>query len=278
MSAVLGRRRLNRILWGLLLILVALGWLLARESSGPPPLTPIDPDKVQAFELHYADGEPATIALERRAAGWSIRTPIEHPARGPRINSTLAILSARSEACYRTDEHTASDFGLAQPRLRLHVAERTIAFGDRAADGRRYVATDARFCLLPDHYFPLIGRGLEQLAQTTLVPSDEGLREIATPGAHAHKDGEQWRLERGSGDPDAWAANWRDARIEGFILDPAKGDHGQVRLVTDESAREWRIAAREPKPILVASDAGYGIELAPESVQGLLAPPQSARD
>ena len=269
------RGPINAILLVAIAALAALAWFTGGGGERPPPLTATDPRTVESFTVHYPRAERAPVVLERRPGGWWLRRPIERAARDGRVVSALAILAARSTDCYPRDAHEPGDFGLARPRLRLEVGTTTVAFGDRAADGRRYVAAGERFCLLADRYYPLLRRGTDALAQLSLLAGQRPDR-IATPAAEARRDGEGWRLVRGEGDAAGWAATWRAGRAERIALAPPGEDLGSVRVATAEGIHEWRIAAREPAPILVPRTADYGLVLAREAAPGLLAPPAAA--
>ncbi len=57
------------------------------------------------------------------------------------------------------------------------------------------------------------------------------------------------------------------------MLDAPDDDLGRVRIATGDGIREWRIAAREPAPILVPRGATYGLVFAADAPAPLLAPP-----
>lgn len=259
-------------------VILALGaWLLPRGRSGPAPLTALEPDEVRAFTLHVPgqDAAPGT-RLERRRDGWHVTEPIERPARDGRVVTALDILGRRPESCYDVAGHTASDFGLASPRAVLAADGAEIAFGDRAADGRRYVRSGERFCLVPDRSYALFAAGLDGLATTALLRAGAVPVRIETPAARAARANPAlpWEMQHGDGDPEAWAARWRAASAGGFLLDPPAADLGRVRVTTgDGSTRAWRIARREPDTVLVPDEADYGLVIPAERARALLEPP-----
>ena len=275
------RNRLN----GLLLIGVAtlagLAWYTAGRDPGPAPLTRADPRAIEQLTLEFPRGErPAEVQLERHRDGWHLTSPIERPARDGRVVSALAVLTARSNSCYPAAERRLAEFGLEPPRLRLTAGDARVAFGDRAADGRRYVLAGERLCLINDRSYPLLARGLDNLASATLLPAGARPTRIATPAAETRRtdEGTGWTFSRGHGDGSAWADRWQGASATGFTLDPPATDLGLIRIATDAGRiHEWRIAAREPDLVLVPPGADYGLVIAPERARALLAPPEQGQ-
>lgn len=268
------RRSLNLLLAVAVLAGTGAAWYAGQTQSGPSPLTAVEPRDVQTLELAFPGSAGETLRLERRRDGWHFVEPIERPARDGRVVSALTVLAAPRRSCYPVAEHERAEFGLDRPRLRMQANDTTVEFGDRAADGRRYVRAGDRFCLLPDQFWPLMKRGLDGLADPSVLGTGTAPRRIATPDAEARLADEDggWTLTRGTGDAQAWAARWRAARADAFILDPPAADLGRIRIATDNSIVEWRIAAREPMLILVPVGAEYGLGLAAEDAGRLLAP------
>lgn len=266
------RGPINAALLVALALLSAIAWWAARGPAAPPPLTALDPRSVAALALRYPRGDAAPVELERRRDGWWLTRPVEHRARDGRVVSALTVLAARSEDCYPGEAHDAADFGLATPRLRLETEGAALEFGDRSADGRRYVAAGDRFCLLADRHYPLLKQGLDGIADLSLLAGREP-RRIAVPGAEARHDGERWRMVEGAGDAGKWAANWRRARAARIVLNPPAADRGRVRIATADAIREWRLARLEPAPVLVPRGADHGLALAGDAASRLLEPP-----
>jgi hypothetical protein len=271
-------RQRNRLNLALLVGVVALAavttYQLMRER-GPAPLTDVDPRSVERLRLEWPRADSERVAFERRRDGWHLTQPIERSARDGRIVSALAVLAARSDACYPTTQHELGQFGLATPRLRAITGAATLAFGNRAADGRRYVRAGERFCLLADRSYPLLQQGVG-LANLNLLETGATPTRIATPAAQARRrdDGSGWKFLAGSGDAPSWAARWRAAQAAGVTLDPPAAERGRVHVATaDGRIYTWRIAAREPKLILVAPDAAYGLTVPRERAEALLQPP-----
>lgn len=273
------RRRLNLLLLAAVAALALAAWLLPRPAGGPAPVTPVAPAEVDALELRFpADAARPTLALERRRDGWHLTRPIARPARDGRVVSALGVLDARSESCYDAAERDPAEFGLAEPRLVLRADDTEVAFGDRAPDGRRYLRSGGRLCLVEDRSYPLLAGGLDGLAAPGLLPPGSTTVAIESPAAAAERAtaASDWRMVRGAGDPERWANRWRGARAEAFVTEPPADDHGRVRVRTAAGdTHEWRIARRPPGLVLVPGDAGYGL-VVPESLgEDLLEPPRT---
>jgi hypothetical protein len=274
------RRSLNLVLAVAILAGAGGAWYAGQTQSGPSPLTAVEPRNVQTLELVFPRADRSSLRLERRRDGWHFVEPIKRPARDGRVVSALTVLAAPRRSCYPVAEHDPAEFGLDRPRLRMQADDTTVEFGDRAADGRRYVRAGDRFCLLPDQFWPLMKRGLDGLADPGVLGTGTAPRRIATPGAEARlgdADG-AWTLAKGTGDAEAWAARWRAARADTFMLDPPAADLGRIRIATDNAILEWRSAAREPMLILVPVGSDYGLGVAAEDAGHLLTPPSSATD
>lgn len=276
------RRLINGTLLGLVLGLGAALWQLPAGNGDEAQLTALDPAAVHTLTLTYprtGDSRP-DLGLERREDGWHLVHPIAHAARDGRIVTALEVLAARADSCYELAEHDPADFGLESPRLRLEIDDTTLAFGDRAEDGRRYVATGGRLCLVTDRGYPLLAQGLDGLAASGLLTAGATPLRIETPRAVAMRPEPRadWRLERGgegrSADLAAWAARWRAASAQSFALDPGDADHGRIRIETsDGDVHQWRIAQRDPELVLVPAGADYGLRIAAEQAAALLHPP-----
>lgn len=278
------RRLVNGILLGLALGIGATLWMLpADDGDDGTRLTGLDPAALRALTLEYPRAEARAarpeLHLERRNDGWHLTRPIERTARDGRIVTALGVLSARTRSCYDLADHDPADFGLAPPRLRLRVDDTTLAFGNRSEDGRRYVSTGSRLCLVADRTHPLLAQGLGGLAVAQLLPAGATPMRIETPGALAARSDQraEWQLERsdrGQADLTAWAAGWQAAAAQSFELAPADADHGRIRIDTaDGGVHRWRIAQSEPGLVLVPEDAGYGLRIASEDAADLLHPP-----
>lgn len=272
------RRSLNLVLAVAIVAGAGAAWYAGQGNGEPPALTALAPGDVRTLALTFPREERESLRLERRRDGWHIVEPIDRAAGDGRVVTALTVLAAPARSCYPVAEHDPAEFGLERPHLRMQANDTTVEFGDRAADGRRYVRAGDRFCLLPDQFWPLMKRGLDGLAAPNLLGAGTTPRRIATPRAEARRSGDAWELARGSGDAGAWATHWRTARAAGFVLDPPDTDLGRIRIATDGAIVAWRIAAREPALILVPIGADYGLEIPADTAGRLLAPPTAEPD
>lgn len=207
------RHRYNLALLAVVVVLGLAALLAPEPSNSPPSLTPADPATVERAEIDYPRGDREPVRLERGDNGWRLVSPIERRARDGRIVTALGVLAAASDSCYRSAEHEPADFGLESPRVVLRTGDVEVAFGDRAADSRRYVRAGERLCLLDDRSLPLLAEGVDGLGAAELIPPASTPAAIRTPAAAAERAaGGGWTLVRGSGDAAAWARHWRSAR------------------------------------------------------------------
>lgn len=265
--------------------IVATAIFMVRDSGhlSPAPVTNLDPSTVTTFEVRYADDRPA-LRLEGGETGWRIVEPVQREARSARVVRIISFLNARLDSCYAETEERLAEFGLDSPRLTLVAGDVTVDFGDRSPDGRRYVGSGERLCLVDDVAYPLLDQGLAGVASMRLVAHDAQPVEIRTPAAMAvDEDAEgQWKFEEGEGAGQRWAARWRAASATDFDLDPPEQDQGTVRIAFhDGHTLRWRIAdgaGGERSLVLVPEGADYGLELAVDEAAGLITPPQEVED
>ena len=164
------RARLNGILLAVAGAL-GLGILLLPDPPGgpPPPAVALDPAAVERIEVRFPRGGE-TLRLERGPEGWRMLAPRERPASDGRLARLLESLREPTRSCYPAAEHEPEAFGLNPPRAVLALDGTTIALGDRAADGRRYLRTGGRLCLVDDVALPMLLGGIDSLAPV----DDEG--------------------------------------------------------------------------------------------------------
>lgn len=277
------RNRYNAVLLVAAIALGVLAWLQpAAEREAAGGLTGLTPGEVQSIRVEFpasGDSGQRSLRLERRADGWYLTAPIERAARDGRIVTALRILSAPTDSCYELARYDAARFGLDTPRMRLYAGGVTIGFGDRAADGRRYIRIGGRVCLVADRSYPLFARGVEGLALPALIRAGAEMVRIETPHAVATRPNTaaRWSLRAGEGAAQAWAFAWRAARARDYRLDPPDGSHGTIQIETaDGTIHRWRIAQPPPKLILVPFGADYGLVVA--HGDELLRPPERTRD
>jgi len=270
---------------GLLVLVVALGigvWLSPGSRDTRDRLTSIAPADARRIEIRFpSDSDKPTLDLERKPDGWHLVKPIARDARDGRLVTALAILGARTKSCYDTAGRDPAKFGLGQPRMELDVNGTTLAFGDRSADGRRYVRNGDRFCLVQDRAYPLLAEGLDGLASRALLRPGATPVRIETPAAAIERQdaASPWSFERGKGDAGRWADRWRGARAGSFELHPPDADRGTVRVRTsDGEERTWRIAGSSPDLVLVPAGAHYGMTVPAARGDNLIEPPPVAQE
>lgn len=249
----------------------------------PASLTDLDPAAVTGFSVRYADGRPA-MRVEERDEGWHLVEPIDRPARSARIVRILSFLNDRSDACYALSDERLADFGLDEARLVLGANGAEVEFGDRAPDGRRYVRSGERLCLVDDVAYPLLSQGADAVAVLGLLPGNGDPVAIRTPEAAAtDPDGDgEWEFERGEGAGKRWAVRWRATSATGLDLDPPADDLGQAIVeLEDGTVHRWRIAVRageETDLVLVPEGRDYGLRIPRDEALGLIEPPQRVED
>lgn len=158
------RGRLNLLLFGLALLLGLAALLLPDPRGGrPPPVVALDPAGIERIEARFPRGGE-TLRLERRDGGWQLTAPVSRGARTGRVVRLLESLRERTGSCYPAADHEPSEFGFAPPRVVLALDGRSVEFGDRAGDGRRYLRAGGRLCLVEDVVVPMLGGGADTLA------------------------------------------------------------------------------------------------------------------
>ena len=158
------RGRLNLFLLGLIVVLGATALLLPEPGrERPAPAVAIDPARIDRIEVRFPrGGEP--LRLERDSEGWRLTAPQPRRASDGRVARLLESLRERTRSCYPATEHAAAEFGLETPRALLRLNDTTIALGDRAADGRRYLRARDQMCLVEDVALPMLREGAGGLA------------------------------------------------------------------------------------------------------------------
>ncbi len=265
--------------------IVATAIFLLRDGDrlDPAPLTELEPSAITGFEVQYSDNRPELI-LRGDGESWRILEPVNREARSGRIVRILSFLDDRIDACYQRSEERMTEFGLDAPDLTLVVDGVEIEFGDRTADGRRYVGAGERLCLVDDVAYPLLAGGATEIAVLALLPRGEQPIAIEGPTAHAvdPQARDEWEFIEGEGAGHRWAVRWRSAHLSDFDMDPPDDDHGEIRIeLANGQVQRWRIAAEageESDLILVPEGADYGLVIARDEAAGLVAPPERVED
>lgn len=252
------------------------------DRLGPQALTDQDPDAVDEFEIRYAD-DRSNLVLREDGDGWRVVDPFERPVRQTRVIRVLSFIDDRIDSCYEASDRRREEFGLDDSEVSLAIEDSTIEFGDRTQDGRRYVATADRLCLVDDVAYPLLSAGARELVVNELLPDGAEPVAIRTPAAEASlDDDDEWAFDSGEGSGQRWAVRWRSARASDFETEAPEDDFGEVEIELDDDRTErWRIASDPDDDgdlILVPVDGGYGLRIAPGDARGLIEPPADVED
>lgn len=157
------RGRTNLVLFGLAVMLGGLALLLPEPQRDLPRAIAFEPAAIERITFRPA-GDGEMIELRRRDDGWHLTAPAARPARDGRVVQLLESLRQRTASCYPAADHDPADFGLEPPRARLELDGITVAFGNLANDGRRYLRARGQMCLVEDVALPLLRAGADSLA------------------------------------------------------------------------------------------------------------------
>jgi len=272
------RLLLNLGLLGLLVVLIFLViYEPGLEKPAPPiKLTTLGADKISRLRIERA--EHPEVVLEKHDKHWQITAPRRLYANDFYVDSLLRIVSATSHAQYPKTPLDLARFGLETPKLRLHLDDLVIAFGDtEPLNDRRYVLIGDVVHLTTDsYYYRLIGE-LTSFASTALLPPDAKLVEILLPDEMALRLTEAgWTItpERSDLSADAFtrlADEWRLARAARVKRYQQASDHGraQLRLASGETV-DYLIMAETPELILARPAIGMQYHLAADAAGRLL--------
>lgn len=149
------RTRANVALLVLALVLGLTILLLPQPGpEHPPPAIEFDPNALQSLTLEPLD-RSRSIRLERRAGEWFMVTPAERGMDSGRVARALAALRAPTSSCYPAAEPGMDEFGLDPPQAKMTLDSTIVEFGYRTPDGRRYVRSQGRLCLVEDLTLPI---------------------------------------------------------------------------------------------------------------------------
>ena len=143
----------------LILVLSALAWAIRHElavTQAPARLAGSGAPEPHLIEI-VREGEP-TIALERLASGWRMRSPWDVDADPDRVAALLAIRDAPLLRSVPAQAAAALDaLGLDPVKLRLRLDTTDIAMGGLdPIEQWRYVASDDLVHLIPDRFQHLL--------------------------------------------------------------------------------------------------------------------------
>lgn len=270
--------------------IVATAIFILRDGGrlDPAPLTALEPGDVSHFDVEYADDRPS-LRVESGPEGWQMVEPIERPARSARIVRVLSFLNDRIDACYADSDDRRADFGLDAPSITLRIDDVAVHFGERTADGRRYVRSGERLCIIDDTAYPLLADGPRGVAVLSVIAHDGDLVAIRTPAAAAADPDAagDWDFTDGEGAGQRWAVRWRSASISEFDFDPPDENLGEVEIETrgDEETHvhRWRIAMQPGEEddndlVLIPESHDHGLRISRSDAAGLITPPPRVED
>ncbi len=147
---------IDRLVLGLALLALALIAAQRLESPADPPLTHLDPQRVQEIRV-LQDGH-LRLALLRDAEGWMLTHPRIRRARPGRVASLLALLRAPSRARWPADPGLRRQAGLDRPGRELRFDGLSLRFGrESVPPGRRYLEVEGRIHLVDAFWYDLAG-------------------------------------------------------------------------------------------------------------------------
>ncbi|HSO84200.1 hypothetical protein [Thiocapsa sp.] len=160
----------------LILVLSALGWAIRHElavTQAPATLAGAGAPDPHLIEI-AREGEP-TIALERLASGWRMRSPWDVDVDPDRVAALLAIRDAPLLRSVPAQAAALGELGLDPVKLRLRLDTTDIATGGLdPIEQWRYVASDDLVHLIPDRFqHLLIAPPIDYVARMPL-PRDLG--------------------------------------------------------------------------------------------------------
>ncbi len=147
---------IDRLVLGLVLLALALFAARRLEAPPDPPLTRLDPQRVQEIRV-LQDGH-LRLALLRDAGGWMLTHPRIRRARPARVASLLALLRAPSRARWPADPALRRQAGLDRPGRELRFDGLSLRFGrESTPPGRRYLEAEGRIHLVDAFWYDLAG-------------------------------------------------------------------------------------------------------------------------
>lgn len=220
----------------LILVLSALGWAIRHElavTQAPATLAGSGAPEPHLIEI-AREGEP-TIALERLASGWRMRSPWDVDADPERVAALLAIRDAPLLRSVPAQAVAPGELGLDPVKLRLRLDTTDIAMGGLdPIEQWRYVASDDLVHLIPDRFqYLLIAPPIDYVAR---MPLSRDLGPVFATHDSVPLSGETLarltrlvaeRIEPLIGEP------------TGTLLELSESDGTRVRYRVSEDGRRW---------------------------------------
>ncbi|WP_296808358.1 hypothetical protein [Thiocapsa sp.] len=220
----------------LILVLSALGWVIRHDlavTRAPATLAGSGAPEPHLIEI-AREGEP-TIALERLATGWRMRSPWDVDADPERVAALLAIRDVPLLRSVPAQAAALDELGLDPVKLRLRLDTTDIAMGGLdPIEQWRYVASDDLLHLIPDRFqHLLIAPPIDYVAR---MPLPRDLGPVFATRDTVPLSGETLdrlrglvaeRLEPLIGEP------------TGALLEVSASDGTRVRYRVSEDGRRW---------------------------------------
>ena len=246
-----------------------------KEPAPLPALTSLNSAAITSIRIER-DAQPA-ITLKKEASSWRLTEPLQLPANTVVVESFLGLAQTASHAQWATASLDLEKFKLKSPRIRVHLNDMELGFGDtEPLEGRRYVLAGATVHLINDGYYPKLIAPPTSFVSLALLPGPEPITEIELPGLTLRRDARGWSAQPDA-PPDAvntlvqeWtAAQALQVRLYGA---PASQDK-PVEIITVRQADEtlrFLIVSRTPELILARPEQGVQYHLPHDAAQRLL--------
>ena len=278
---------LNVFLLATVLALSGVILLMPGEVSPiPVRLTDIEPADIKAVRIDRPDQQIIELYKETQTSWW-LAEPIAIRGSTQRIESLLEIASAESHTQLDAHEHDLARFGLDRPRVKLHLGNRGLFFGDtEPLSGRRYVLVDDRVHLITDQFYHYLNGTIPSFVNPVVLGPEVVPVGLELPGLHLIFDGIGWEMLPDNNGLNANAAislieAWKEARatsVSTYDATLARGDVARIRLEGQESSIQFDITRDSDRFVLGRPDLGIQYELDPNSAKHLLSLPDALSD
>jgi len=264
----------------LVVALAAVAYLRPKPDAEDHALSALAPADVKTIRVEPQSAPP--IVLERAGKAWRMSAPVRARADADRVESLLALLTAKSKHKFAADD--LARFDLDKPGARVTFNEQTMNFGTvNPLSGEQYVATVGSVFLVAHRLAAAVPRRVQDVIAKRLFADEEqpAAFELKQFGV-VRRDG-KWLTERAAAAPsqddyNRWTTDWRLAtalRVEPFA---GKATADTIEIGMDDGRRvKLTVLAREPELQLLRSDEGLRYDFAAAAAKQMLAPP-AARD
>ena len=270
----------------LLVVVAALGALVYLKPGGNTPdehpLSQLKPSEVKSIRIERQGA--AGIALEKKAAGWVITSPLAARADELRVQRLIEIVEAKS--AHRMAAGGLERFELERPAARMTLARQTFSFGMvNEMTREQYVMTgDAVYAVNPRYGTALPANPLDLASRQLLGSGETPLRIELKDFTVEQRDG-KWTLtpapsgELGQDDLVRWVDGWRLAsaiRVEPHVGSKPRPD---IRIqLKNGGGFTLGILASGANLVLTRPDEKLQYHFRIDTAKRLLSPPSAARD